>query len=65
MGIVVQSRTPESISAALSQVLQNPSAYNATACVSVAAPYTAKAVVGDVYQHMLSRWEEKQLSASG
>ena len=63
-GVVVQSRTPESISAALSQVLQNPSAYTATACVNVATPYTAKAVVGDVYQHMLGRWEEKQLAAS-
>lgn len=60
-GLVAPERTPEAIAAAISQVLQNPTAYTAHACVSVAEPYTAKAVVGNVYQNMLARWEEKNL----
>ncbi len=63
-GVVVRERTPEAIAAALSQVLQNPTTYTPRACINVAQPYTAKAVVGDVYQHMLSRWEEKTLTTS-
>jgi glycosyltransferase involved in cell wall biosynthesis len=61
-GVVARERTPEALATALSQVLQNPTAYPANACATVAQPYTAKAVVGDIYQQMLSRWEEKNLA---
>lgn len=61
-GVVAQERTPEALAAALSQILQNPLAYPPDASVSVAQPYSAKAVVRDVYQQMLGRWEEKNLA---
>ena len=63
-GVVARERSPEALAAALSQVLQNPTVYTFEACVKVAQPHTAKAVVTDVYQHMLVRWEEKQLATS-
>ncbi len=61
-GVVAQERTPEALAAALSQVLQNPTAFPTDACVSVAQPYTAKAVVGNVYQQMLILWQKKNLA---
>ena len=60
-GIVADERTPEALAAALERVLQNHTAYPADAIVEVAQPYTAKVVVGDIYQQMLARWEEKNL----
>lgn len=63
-GVVVQERNPEALAAALSQVLQNPTAYPAHACVESIQPYTAKAMVGNVFQHMLIRWEEKNALAN-
>ena len=61
-GVVAQERTPEARAAALSQVLQNPTAFPTDACVSVAQPYTAKAVVGNVYQQMLILRQKKNLA---
>jgi glycosyltransferase involved in cell wall biosynthesis len=56
-GIVCYERTPEAIALALKQVLQNPEQYPASACVQTAKPYSAKTVVGQVYQDMLERWK--------
>lgn len=61
-GIVCQERTPKAIADALSKVLQNPESYPASACVRTAKPYSAKTVVGEVYQDMYRRWLEKKPS---
>jgi glycosyltransferase involved in cell wall biosynthesis len=58
-GIVCKKRTPKAIADALRQVLRNPEQYLSTACVRTAKPYSAKTVVGKVYQDMLQRWESK------
>ncbi|MEM8829722.1 MAG: glycosyltransferase family 4 protein [Cyanobacteria bacterium P01_G01_bin.19] len=63
-GVVARERSPEAIAAALSQVLQNPAIYPAEDCVRVARPYTAKAVVRDVYQDMFDHWEAAKLPSS-
>ena len=56
-GIVCESRTSQAIAAALKQILLNPQQYPTSACVRTAKPYSAKSVVGAVYQEMLARWE--------
>ena len=62
-GVVCQQRTPEAIATALKQVLHNPEQYPASACVETAKPYSAKAVVGEVYQNMYRRWQASNGSA--
>ena len=54
-GIVCRARTPQAIAKALSQILQNPEEYPATACVRTAKPYSAEAIVTNVYQSMYQR----------
>ena len=56
-GIVCRARTPQTIAQALSQILQNPEKYPSNACARTAKPYSAKAVVRDVYQGMYERWK--------
>lgn len=56
-GIVCEKRTPKAISNALDQVLENPTQYSSANCVLTAKPYSAKTVVGRVYQDMYERWE--------
>lgn len=58
-GIVCQERTSQAIATALKQILLNPQQYPTSACVKTAKPYSAKSVVGTVYQEMLARWESK------
>ncbi len=58
-GIVCKERTPKAIALALKQILQNPEQYPASACVQTAKPYSAKTVVGQVYQDMFQRWERQ------
>ena len=61
-GIVCRKRTPQAIAEALSQILQNPEKYPSNACARTAKPYSAKAVVRDVYQDMYERWKSSDLS---
>ena len=56
-GIVCRTRTPQAIAEALSQILQNPAQYPSSACARTAKPYSAKAVVSEVYQGMYERWK--------
>ena len=56
-GIVCRARTPQAIAEALNQILQNSAEYPATACARTAKPYSAKAVVSNVYQGMYQRWK--------
>lgn len=58
-GIVCYERTPQAIAEALAKILQYPEQYPSTACVQTAKPYSAKTVVGEVYQSMFERWEAK------
>ncbi len=55
-GVVSQERTPTAIADTLQKVLRNPDIFPATACVQVAAPYSAAKVTQTIYSDMLSRW---------
>ena len=59
-GMISDDRTPEAIARALNQVISNPGHYTQTACVRVAEPYSARNVVGQVYESMLHRWRTQQ-----
>ena len=61
-GIVCRERTPQIIAEALRKILQNPEEYPATACARTAKPYSAKAVVSEVYQSMRQRWKSANLA---
>lgn len=63
-GIVCHERTPQAIASALRQILQNPAQYPSRACLQTAKPYSAKTVVGEVYQNMLERWESQNSSSN-
>ena len=56
-GVISPDRSPESIAQSLQKVLFNPHHYPASACSNVAAPYSARNVVGQVYESMLQRWK--------
>lgn len=58
-GIVCKERTSVAIANALRQVLLHPQDYPIEACVRAAQPYSASAVVGDVYSNMWHRWEQQ------
>lgn len=58
-GIVCQERNSQAIADALKEVLTHPENYPIEACVRVAEPYSAKAIVSSVYRNMLSRWQTK------
>lgn len=58
-GVICEERTPAAIADALGKILYNPGDYPIEACVQAAAPYSAQAVVGDIYQDMLSRWQQR------
>jgi glycosyltransferase involved in cell wall biosynthesis len=62
-GIVCYERTPRAIAEALAKILQNSEQYPSTACVRTAKPYSAKAIVSEVYQNMFERWEAKNSAA--
>lgn len=59
-GIVCSDRAPQTMSEALTKVLDNPNAYPVDACLRAAQPYSAKTVVSRVYQTMRSTWEDRQ-----
>lgn len=61
-GIVCRERTPQVIAEALRKILQNPEAYPSSACARTAKPYSAKAVVSEVYQSMYQRWKSNDPS---
>jgi glycosyltransferase involved in cell wall biosynthesis len=58
-GIVCQERNNQAIANALKKVLSQPADYPIDACVRVAEPYSARAIVSTVYRDMLSRWQTK------
>ena len=56
-GIVCRERTPQIIAEALRKILQNPAEYPSAACVRTAKPYSAEAVVSNVYRSMYQQWK--------
>lgn len=56
-GVVSQARTPTAIADALQTVLCKPDDFPASACVQIAAPYSAAKVIQTIYSDMLSRWQ--------
>lgn len=58
-GLVSEERTPVAIADALRQVLLHPNDYPVKACVQAAEPYSARTVLGNVYNNMLRRWEQR------
>ena len=63
-GVVCQERTRDAVVDALRKVLLHPGDYPIEACVQAAEPYSARSVVGAVYNDMLSRWYQKNLLSS-
>jgi glycosyltransferase involved in cell wall biosynthesis len=61
-GIVCAARTPDAIADSLARVLHSPEQFPADACLRVAQPYAARAIVGDVYSELLDRWEARLVS---
>lgn len=55
-GVISPDRSPQTIADSLQQVLSHPDDYPADDCVAVSAPYSAQAVVNQVYESMLRRW---------
>jgi glycosyltransferase involved in cell wall biosynthesis len=55
-GVVCDDRTPKAIAVALRQVLHHPDRYPIESCVGVVEAYSARNVIQDVYETMLSRW---------
>lgn len=58
-GIVCQDRTASTIADALYQVLSHPEHFPSDACVQIARPYTARTIMGQQYEAMRSRWEQR------
>jgi len=63
-GLISRERTPVAIADALRQVLLHPGDYPIAACVQAAEPYSARTVLGAVYNDMLNRWEQKNFGSS-
>ena len=59
-GMISDDRTPEAIARALNHVLSTRDHHTPIACVRVAEPYSARSVVGQVYDSMLHRWHSQQ-----
>jgi glycosyltransferase involved in cell wall biosynthesis len=63
-GVVCEDNTPIAVANAMQQVLDHPERYPAEACVRVAQPYSAKSVIGAVYDDMLQRWQRQLVAAA-
>ncbi len=63
-GVVCQERTRDAVAAALRKVLKNPGDYPIEACVQAAEPYSARTIVGGVYNDMLNRWQQQNSLSS-
>lgn len=59
-GLVSKDRSVVAIADALRQVLLHPEDYPVDACVRAAEPYSARNVLGAVYNGMLDRWEQQK-----
>jgi len=58
-GVICEERTPEAIADALRKVLLHPENYPTESCVRAVKPYSAPSVIGEIYNDMLRRWEQR------
>jgi glycosyltransferase involved in cell wall biosynthesis len=63
-GIVCEARSPSAIATAIESVLQQPNLYAAEACVLAAQHYSAREVIHQIYNDMLQRWQDHNLSST-
>jgi glycosyltransferase involved in cell wall biosynthesis len=63
-GIICQARSPSAIATAIESVLQQPNLYSAEACVLAAQPYSAREVIHQIYNDMLQRWQDRNVSST-
>jgi glycosyltransferase involved in cell wall biosynthesis len=61
-GVVCQERTPEALAAALDRVLACPQNFPTQACTDVAKPFRASAIVKDLCDNMMQRWQARQIN---
>ena len=59
-GVVCEERTPESLASAINQVLLHPEKFPIDACITSAAPFSARAIVEDICAGMMQRWNRDQ-----
>ncbi|MEL6494477.1 MAG: glycosyltransferase family 4 protein [Cyanobacteria bacterium J06623_7] len=57
-GIVCRDRQPQTMAEALNRVLSQPEHFTQQACIEAAQPYSAQAVVSQVYQTMLTAFNQ-------
>ncbi len=61
-GIVCEERTPEALADALDRVLTCPQNFPVQACTDVAKPFRASAIVKDLCDKMMQRWQARQVN---
>jgi glycosyltransferase involved in cell wall biosynthesis len=57
-GLVCKERTPQSIAAALQQILDTPEQFMSQTCLDVAQPFQVQEVIGQVYDRMYCYWRK-------
>jgi glycosyltransferase involved in cell wall biosynthesis len=57
-GLVCEERTPQSIAAALQQILDTPEQFMPQTCLDVAQPFRVQEVIGQVYDRMYCHWRK-------
>lgn len=57
-GIVCRDRQPKTIADAWQTVLQAPEKFPSSACLRVVRPYSAQAIIEQIYADMLDRWHQ-------
>lgn len=57
-GLVCKERTPQSIAAALQQILDAPEQFMPQTCLDVAQPFQVQEVIGQVYDRMYYHWRK-------
>ena len=58
-GVICTNRSPTAIANALDRVLSAPDDFPSEACVRAVQTYTARVIISEMYQEMLSRWEQR------
>jgi glycosyltransferase involved in cell wall biosynthesis len=56
-GVVCPERTPVAMAEAIYQVLKDPQRFPAQICLETARPFTARSVVGQIYETMYQHWQ--------
>lgn len=62
-GFICLDRQSQTLAEGLMTVLSNPDAYPVEACLNAAQPYSAKTIVSQIYQSMLTIWQTQNSTA--